>query len=299
MSGEVKVFDQEILLPDARLAATGKGLLGFEARYGRIAAQLRLLLAGADLEAWNKKFHQGRLALSAGLGEQYPLMILHGDVGTGKTATAMALADRVVREARADESVLFKLSNRVRGSGHVGEMGSLLAEAFSQVVRAAGKGRRAILVIDEGDSIGADRGQAHSHHEDKVAVNTIIQAIDDLRRFDGRVLVILCTNRFSVLDPALVRRAAVIEEFTRPNDQERLDLLRMDLQGVDLSEPQLRQLAAALGPQGERPGWTYSDIRTRLYPKALAEAYPTGPLKFEHLTRAASGLRASPVMRDR
>jgi len=299
MSGEIKVFDQEILLPDAQLGAVAKGLLGFEARYARIQAHLRLLLAGPELEAWNRKFHQGRLGLSAGLGEQYPLMILHGDVGTGKTATAMALADRVVREARADESVLFKLSNRVRGSGHVGEMGSLLAEAFAQVTKAAGRGRRAILVIDEGDSIGADRGQAHSHHEDKVAVNTIIQAIDDLRRYGGRVLVILCTNRFSVLDPALVRRAAVVEEFTRPDGQERLDLLRLDLQGLDLSDTQLRQLATATGPQGDRPGWTYSDIRTRLYPKALAEAYPHGPLRFEHLSRAASTLRASPVMRDR
>lgn len=299
MSGDIKVFDQQILLPDRQLGEMAKGLLGFEARYARIQAHLRLLLAGPDLEAWNRKFHQGRLALSAGLGEQYPLMILYGDVGTGKTATAMALADRVVRDARVDESVLFKLSNRVRGSGHVGEMGSLLAEAFAQVVKAAGKGRRAILVIDEGDSIGADRGQAHSHHEDKVAVNTIIQAVDDLRRYGGRVLVILCTNRFSVLDPALVRRAAVVEEFTRPDGQERLDLLRMDLQGLDLSDTQLRQLATAMGPQGDRPGWTYSDIRTRLYPKALAEAYPGGPLRFEHLSRAAAGLKASPVMRDR
>jgi len=204
-----------------------------------------------------------------------------------------------VRDAKADDSVLFKLSNRVRGSGHVGEMGSLLSEAFAQVAQAAGKGRRAILIIDEGDSIGADRGQPHSHHEDKVAVNTIIQAIDDLRRYKGRVVVVLCTNRFSVLDPALVRRAAVVEEFTRPDGQERRDLLRMDLQGLELSDSQISQLVLATGAQGDRPGWTYSDIRTRLYPKALADAFPAEPLRFEHLARAAAGLRPSPVMRDR
>jgi AAA+ superfamily predicted ATPase len=299
MSSAIKVFDQELSLPDAGLAAVGRSLLGFEARYARIQAQLRLLLAGPELEAWNRKHHQGRLALCARIGDQYPLVILHGDVGTGKTATAAALADRVVREARAEDSILFKLSNRVRGSGHVGEMGSLLSEAFASVAEAAGKGRRAILIIDEGDSIGADRGQAHSHHEDKVAVNTIIQAIDDLRRHGGRVVVILCTNRFSVLDPALVRRAAVVEEFTRPDGQERRDLLRMDLEGLDLSEAQISQLVTATGAQGDRPNWTYSDIRTRLYPKALAEAFPDGPLRFEHLSRAAANLRPSPVMRDR
>lgn len=57
----------------------------------------------------------------------------------------------------------------------VGEMGTLLAEAFRKVILSAGKTRRAILIIDEGDSLGASRTQDHSHHEDKVAVNTLIQ----------------------------------------------------------------------------------------------------------------------------
>lgn len=299
MTASIKVFDQEILLPDRELGASSRSLLGFETRYARIQSQLRLMLAGPDLDAWNRKHHAGKLELCARLGEQYPLIVFHGDVGTGKTAMAAALADRVVRDAGAEDSVLFKLSNRVRGTGHVGEMGSLLSDAFARVIQAAGKGRRAILIIDEGDSLGADRGQPFSHHEDKVAVNTMIQAIDDLRRYRGRVVVILCTNRFSVLDPALVRRAAVIEEFTRPNVEERRDLLRMDLAGLGLSDSQLAQLVTATGAQADRPGWTYSDIRTRLYPTAVAQAYPHGPLRFDHLVRAVTTLRPSPVMRDR
>lgn len=299
MSASVKIFDQEIVLPDRELQASAASLLGFEARFERIQSQLRLMLAGQELDQWNRRHHGGRLALCSQVAMQYPLIIFYGDVGTGKTAMAAALADRVVRDARADDSVLFKLSNRVRGSGHVGEMGSLLSDAFAKVAQTAGKGRRAILIIDEGDSLGADRGQAHSHHEDKVAVNTMIQAIDDLRRYNGRVVVILCTNRFSVLDPAIVRRAAVTEEFTRPNAQERRDLLRMDLVGLDLSDAQIGQLVTATGASGDRPDWTYSDIRTRLYPKALASAFPTEPLRFEHLAKAAGALRPSPIMKDR
>ncbi len=53
--------------------------------------------------------------------------------------------------------MLFKLSNRVRGSGKVGEMGTLLAEAFQKVAQSAGRGRRAILIIDEGNSLAAAR----------------------------------------------------------------------------------------------------------------------------------------------
>src|SRR5947208_2014159 len=76
-------------------------------------------------------------------------------------------------------------------------------------------------IIDEGDSLAASRHNQQSHHEDKVAVNTLIQKIDDARRSGGRVLVFLCTNRFASLDPAIVSRAGHTEEFLRSNDQER------------------------------------------------------------------------------
>lgn len=296
---QTKIFDSETVLPDDGLTTKARTLLGFDARYARVRDQLRLLLNIGELGAWNKKHHKGQLALVDLVAEQYPLVIFHGDVGTGKTATAECIANRLVAEARAEDSVLFKLSNRVRGSGKVGEMGSLLAEAFQKVTQSAGRGRRAILIIDEGDSLAAARSQDHSHHEDKVAVNTLIQGIDDLRRFGGRVVTILCTNRAAVLDPALQRRAAIVEEFKRPSADERRELFAMDLGALSLSEPQVAQLVAATGARDGQPTWTYSDIRTRLYPAALALAFPDSPLRFDHLRTVAAGLKPSPVVEDR
>jgi SpoVK/Ycf46/Vps4 family AAA+-type ATPase len=293
---QTKIFDSENVLPDDGLTAKARTLLGFEARYARVRDQLRLLLNIGELGVWNRKHHGGKLALVDLVAEQYPLVIFHGDIGTGKTATAECIANRIVVEARAEDSMLFKLSNRVRGSGKVGEMGTLLAEAFEKVVQAAGRGRRAILVIDEGDSLAAARSQEHSHHEDKVAVNTLIQGIDDLRRFGGRVVTILCTNRMTVLDPALLRRAAIIEEFKRPTPEERRQLFAMDLAALSLSEPQIAQLVAATGARDDQSGWTYSDIRTRLYPAALALAFPDKPLQFDHLRTVTAGLKPSPVL---
>ena len=195
--------------------------------------------------------------------------------------------------------MLFRLSNRVRGSGMVGEMGSLLSEAFTRVIAAIGKHRRAVLIIDEGDSIAASRAQDHSHHEDKVAVNTLIQHIDDLRRFKGRVAVILCTNRLSVVDAALLRRAAIIDEFRRPTDGERLQLLERDLIGLKLDATQLADLVRLTGPMQERPGWTFSDFRTRYYPAAVAKAFPDKPLTYRHLLETAQQMGSSRVMEDR
>ena len=111
----------------------------------------------ASWPSWNRKHHGGKLAICDLVAEQYPLVIFHGDVGTGKTAMAECMANRLVAEARSEDSILFKLSNRVRGSGMVGEMGTLIAEAFKKVMQSAGKYRRAILIIDEGDSLAAAR----------------------------------------------------------------------------------------------------------------------------------------------
>jgi SpoVK/Ycf46/Vps4 family AAA+-type ATPase len=293
------IFESETPLPNEALAKREKTLLGFDVRYARVHNQLRLLLNVGGLSEWNRKHHGGKLAICDLVAEQYPFVIFHGDVGTGKTAVAECIANRLVAEAGTEDSILFKLSNRVRGSGMVGEMGTLIAEAFRKVTLSAGKNRRAILVIDEGDSLGASRAQDHSHHEDKVAVNTLIQGIDDLRQYGGRIVVILCTNRFSALDAALRRRAAIIEQFNRPSDDERRKLFQMDLAGLDLPAARIAELVAATGTRGAVPPWTYSDIRTRLYPAALAEAYPEGPLRFEHLKCAAAMLHAAPAMEDR
>jgi SpoVK/Ycf46/Vps4 family AAA+-type ATPase len=292
-------FDARLPLPDSSHTAREKTLLGFDKRFRKIHDQLRLLLNQGELDNWSKAKHKKKLLLCDLVAEQYPLVIFHGDVGTGKTAMAECIANRLAIESRTEDAVLFKLSNRVRGSGKVGEMGTLLTQAFQEVIQSAGRARRSFLIIDEGDSLAASRNQEHSHHEDKVAVNTLIQGVDDLRRFGGRIVVFLCTNRLSVLDPALHRRAAVVEAFTRPDDSERYALLTMDLEGVGLTDIEIRELAVATGPRKNKPGWTYSDIRTRLYPAALAQAFPDRALTHRDFLEVANVLLPSPVMEDK
>ncbi|MBU9828432.1 AAA family ATPase [Rahnella sp. FC061912-K] len=299
MNQPSKIFDSETPIPDDTLIARQKTLLGFDERSQRVHHQLRLLLNLGKLGTWSSTFHQQQLPLCNLVSEQYPLVIFYGDVGTGKTATAECIANMLAKESGAEDSILFKMSNRVRGSGKVGEMGMLINQAFSEVVKSAGKTRRGILIIDEGDSLAASRNQEHSHHEDKVAVNTLIQCIDDLRQYKGRIVVFLCTNRLSVLDAALLRRAAVVEEFTRPDEQARLALFNMDLQGLNFSSEQMSCLVDATGPREGKPGWTFSDIRTRLYPAALAKAFPDNPLTFDILQQTVLSLMPSPVMEDR
>lgn len=139
---ETKVFDRETLLPDERLKRTEGTLIGFEQRYTRIRGQLNLMLSMDEIGAWNRAHHGGRLHLCDLISEQYPLAIFYGDVGTGKSVTAECMANRLVAESGVEDSLLFKLSTRVRGSGKVGEIGTLLSQAFSTVTQSAGRQTR-------------------------------------------------------------------------------------------------------------------------------------------------------------
>lgn len=291
------VFEAKTNLPTLQLDVQAEKLLGFEARYQRVMKRLQLILQANDLERWSQKHHKKQLVVVGLLDDQYPLAIFHGDVGTGKTATAEAIANRLARDAKLEDAILFKLSNKVRGTGKVGEMGTLITQAFEDITRAIGPGKgRAFLIIDEGDSLGASRSQAHSHHEDKVGVNTLIQSIDTLRKYDGRIFAILCTNRLAALDAAVIRRAAIVEEFTRPSDAERHELFAKDLGDMGLSSTEIVKLVIATAATETKPSWTYSDIRTRLYPAAVSLAYPNSPLTVVHFHQAVAELEPSPVM---
>lgn len=290
------IFENEIVLPDDVLSRREKTLLGFDAHYAYVRDHLRLLLNGGELDSWNEQYFAGQLSVCNLIADQSPLIVYYGDVGTGKTVTAECAANRLARDDKTEDSMLFKLGNRVRGAGRVGEMGTLLVDAFDRVVKSAGKRRRAVLIIDEGDSLAADRGQNESHHEDKVAVNTLIQCIDGLRSLHGRVVVFLCTNRVAALDPALRRRAAIVEEFTRPSDDERRQLFSLDLGALDITPEQIDQLVEVTASHGERPPFSYSDIRARLYPAALARAFPARALCFDDLYLTARTTEPSPAI---
>lgn len=294
--GNASLFELELTLPDNRLKRQGERLVGFDRRYERVHQNLRLLIDKEGLEQWSKKHYRSRVALLEALTDRYPLVVFHGDVGTGKTATAEATSNRLSVEMNK-EAFLFKLSTRVRGEGNVGEMSTLINKAFEVVVNEAGKAKLCFLIIDEADSLAANRSDKQSHHEDKVGVNTLIQKIDDIRRFNGRVLVILCTNRYQALDAAILRRAAYIEEFHRPNDDERREILDLDCAGLGFTSSVIDEIVKLTGPQnGHKLGYTFSDIRTRLLPEALAQAYPSRKISHADLIEAIARVAPSPAL---
>ena len=82
-----------------------------------------------------------------------------------------------------------------------------------------------------------------------------------------------------------------VEEFRRPNDDERREILKLDCDSLGLSSSEIEELVKLTGPNGpHKLGYTFSDIRTRLIPEALAQAYPSRKINNADLTEAISRL---------
>lgn len=288
------IFDNTIELPSSAIKERAQHLVGFETKFNRIYGNLKLLLDQDGLVNWSKKFYKKELAVLAQITDRYPLIILAGDAGTGKTVSAEAIADRMVRDL-GREGFFLKLSTRVRGEGLHGQMGNLVNDAFEKLKIEAGKKRIAFLFIDEADAIATTRSTMQMHQEEKAAVNTLIQKIDEIRELKGRAVIFMSTNRLHFLDEAIIRRAAVVLEFDRPTNEERFDLFQKSLDGMKLSREELIELSELTGPERNNSlGHSFSDIRLKILPEAISKSFPDKPLSFGLLKETILQIKPSP-----
>lgn len=291
---DTTIFDNITELPNADVKKRADALIGFDKRFNRVHGNLKLLLDQDGLIEWSNKHYKKQLPLLDTILDRYPLVLMVGDAGTGKTVSAEGIADRMVRELGKD-GFFIKLSTRVRGEGLHGQMGSLVNSAFDKLKQEAGKKRMAFLFIDEADAIATTRSTLQMHQEEKAAVNTLIQKIDEIRGLKGRAIVFMATNRLHFIDEAILRRATIIMEFERPDDKERKELFVKILDGTGLNDAELTKLVALTSPSNnDGLGYSFSDLTLKVLPEAVAESFPDKPLTFEILKGVLSKVKPSP-----
>lgn len=180
-------------------------------------------------------------------------ILLYGPPGTGKTLLARALA--------SESMVPFiSLSSANLESKWAGDSAKLIRAAF-QVAR---KLQPAILFIDEIDGMGKQRSEMDQSY-------TYQFKVELLRNLDGvetkgenhAVVVIACTNCPASLDPALRRRLPCEIHISKPNEKERLDILRVIVRDEAKPPKDMERLAK------ETDGMTGSDLSS-LYTDASA-----------------------------
>ncbi len=200
---------------------------------------------------------------------------------------------------------LYRLKLATRGSGLVGEMTSLIGDAFTHMhmvgKRASGSGGTRsvqILVVDEADALVQSRQAQQMHHEDRAGVDAFLAGIDGLAGAALPVVIVLCTNRIGALDPAVMRRAAATFTFTRPSDEQRHAVLTRALDGLGIRPETIHKVVKLTGPTEGRPGYTFSDLTQRLVPAAIFRAFPDRSVMDEDLLVLAEELEPTPVFTE-
>ena len=133
-----ELFDQRQVYPDIDSRTRLDRLIGLDEQKSRLAKILGLLVLPAGLEAWANEHHPGAAVLLDTVLRRPPLVILAGDVGSGKTELAETIGDAVARQEKIDIT-LFPLSLATRGKGQVGEMTQLLTTAIDYALTEAKK----------------------------------------------------------------------------------------------------------------------------------------------------------------
>ena len=168
-------------------------------------------------------------------------VLLVGPPGTGKTLIARAVA--------GEAGVPF-LS--VSGSDFMEMFVGVGASRVRDLFQTARKMGRAIIFIDEIDSIGRKRGAGlgGGHDEREQTLNQMLNEMDGFEATEG-IVMIAATNRPDVLDPALLRPGRFDRQVVvpLPEHEERLAILRVHAKSKRIS-PDVDLAVLARGTPG-------------------------------------------------
>lgn len=300
------LFEPIISYPDPDMCSRLELLVGLDNTKETIKKILGILVNPNGVKQWADTHHKGATGILNFVTRRPPLIILAGDVGSGKSELAYTIGDAVARQENIGVD-LYPLSLATRGNGRVGQMTELISAAFGYTVERAKKlkgqngksGGAVILLIDEADALAQSRENDQMHHEDKAGVNAFIRGIDSLGNGKYPAAVIMCTNRPNSLDPAIRRRAAEIVYFTRPNAEARHSVIGNPLQELGFTAEDVNEIVKLTGEQnGLKYGFTFSDLIQRLIPAFVLDAYPDNAVNAKKAIEITKSMAPTPPFKE-
>ncbi|HEY0754320.1 MAG TPA: AAA family ATPase [Ktedonobacteraceae bacterium] len=300
---DISTFISEIIrYPAERYEGLYNSLVGIDQIKADLLLKLEVLLRPELIEHWVQRHYAAEppYNLMLALYDRYPLIVLEGEVGAGKTALARSIGQILTPKVGA--VALLVINAQVRGGGHVGELTQNIARSFVEAERyQEQEGSAVIILLDEADALAQTRGTQQTHHEDDAGVNTLIQCIDRLR---GRpIAVLFSTNLLQTLDAAILRRAAAAFHFDRPDFSQRILLFRHLLQTFPISDEDFQSMAVATRPRERDPGnkskhidrYTYSDISQRIIPRSIEKVINEGrAINVQDILTSCEQIRPTP-----
>jgi proteasome regulatory subunit len=155
-------------------------------------------------------------------------VLLHGPPGTGKTMLAKAVATET-------DATFIKMAGSELVQKFIGEGAKLVRDLFE----LAGEHEPAIVFIDEIDAIAAKRTESKTSGDAEVQ-RTMMQLLSEMDGFEdrGEVRIIAATNRFDMLDRAILRpgRFDRLIEVPKPGWDARKQILKIHTREMNVDD---------------------------------------------------------------
>ncbi|PSP91533.1 peptidase [Halobacteriales archaeon QS_4_66_20] len=155
-------------------------------------------------------------------------VLLHGPPGTGKTMLAKAVANET-------DATFIKMAGSELVQKFIGEGARLVRDLFE----LASEHEPAVIFIDEIDAIAAKRTESKTSGDAEVQ-RTMMQLLSEMDGFEDRgdIRIIAATNRFDMLDRAILRpgRFDRLIEVPMPDWDGRKRILEIHTQEMNLDD---------------------------------------------------------------
>ena len=168
--------------------------------------------------------------------------IFHGEVGTGKTMLAKALA-------RALHVPLYFIDGKDIARGLYGQSEQQIGAIFEEA-----KKRRGIVLIDDAESVFPDREWIKGQSWHVAQDNVFFHELDSLD--SSKYVVVLTTNKYNLLDKAIKSRLYPIE-FPEPDQEVLIEIAKLRCEELHIESEHERKIIAKI--QGNPNKFT--DIR--------------------------------------
>jgi proteasome regulatory subunit len=155
-------------------------------------------------------------------------VLLHGPPGTGKTMLAKAVANQT-------DATFIKMAGSELVHKFIGEGAKLVRDLFE----LAREQEPAVVFIDEIDAIASKRTDSKTSGDAEVQ-RTMMQLLSEMDGFEdrGQISIIAATNRFDMLDRAILRpgRFDRLIEVPNPDEEGRELIFRIHTREMNVSD---------------------------------------------------------------